>query len=158
MISGDAQRLEERIVKARARASSPDLTDEDRAWLGEMAAIWASGYLEAAFRDTLRQYVETRADSRVQRAMNRRLERFRNPRLGVILDLVGEFDTTWQEELRSFADGAVGESVNSIVALRHRIAHGRSDRVSIGTVGRYFDEARRLPRRLVKLCGGSLGA
>ncbi len=54
MIPGDAQRLEERIRKARTRASSPDLTDEDRAWLGEMAAIWASGYLEAAFRDTLR--------------------------------------------------------------------------------------------------------
>ena len=121
----------------------------DRAWLGEMAAIWASGYLEAAFRDTLRQYVETRADTRVQRAMSRRLERFRNPRLGVILDLVGEFDTAWEDELRSLADGAVGESVNSIVALRHRVAHGRSDRVSIGTVGRYFDEARRLPRRLV---------
>lgn len=158
MIPGDAQRLEERIRKARARASSPNLTDEDRAWLGEMAAIWASGYLEAAFRDTLRRYVETRADTRVQRAMTRRLERFRNPRLGVILDLVGEFDTAWEEELRDLADGAVGESVNSIVALRHRVAHGRSDRVSIGTVGRYFDEAQRLPRRLVRLCGVSSGA
>lgn len=154
MIPGDAQRLEARILKARARASSPDLTDEDRAWLGEMAVIWASGYLEAAFRDTLRQYVETRSDSRVQRALNLRLERFRNPRLGVILSLVGEFDTTWEDELRSFADGAVGESVNSIVALRNRVAHGRSDRVSIGMVGRYFDDARRLPRRLVELCGG----
>lgn len=152
MIPGDAQRLEERIRKARDRAASPELTDEDRAWLGEMAAIWASGYLEAAFRDTLRQYVATRADARVRRAMSRRLDRFRNPRLGVILDLVGEFDTAWEQELRSLADGAVGESVNSIVALRHRVAHGRSDRVSIGAVGSYFEEARKLPQRLVRLC------
>ena len=63
-----------------------------------------------------------------------------------------------RKELQSFADGPVGEGVNSIVGLRHRVAHGRSDRVNIDSVGRYFDEARKLPRRLAELCDESKAA
>jgi len=149
---GEVQQLEARIKRTRHLASSKDLDDYDRVSLAQMVVVWSSSYLEATCREILGTYVEKCANPQVARAVKKRLDRFRNPHLDAVLNLVGEFDAGWREELRQFADGAVGESVNSIVGLRHRIAHGKSVQMSLARAEAHYEQARKLPRQIALLC------
>ncbi len=118
-----------------------------------MMAVWASGYLEAACRDTLKRYAANGADQRVSRAVARRLDRLQNPRMDRLLSLVGEFDPDWKATLEDFSSGQVGESVNSIVGLRNSVAHGGPSAPSVATISQHFEHARRFPQKLAELCG-----
>ena len=69
-----------------------------------------------------------------------------------LLQSVGSFDPNWRRALEDFAAGSVSESVDSIVNLRHQVAHGRSGSLSVARITQYFDTARRLPRKLEELC------
>ncbi len=55
-----------------------------------------------------------------------RLRQFQNPKMGSILDLAGGFSQELRKRLDSNTKGQLGESVNSIVDNRHKIAHGES--------------------------------
>lgn len=157
MIVGEAQRLRLKFERAKRRASSPDLSDDDRAWLAEIMTIWASSYLEVAFRDTLRAHARQKASPDVAQFVDSRLKRTRNPNLENLLQLAGAFNPSWRKVLEDVSSGVVGDSINSIVSLRHQVAHGRSGSLSVARIVQYFEEARTLPRKLSELCESSSG-
>ena len=68
-----------------------------------------------------------------------------------ILALVRGIDGDIADDLGDYADGSIGESVNSIVSIRHQIAHGRSANISIGRVTQYFEDAKKLARKMENL-------
>lgn len=55
------------------------------------------------------------------------------------------------DDLGDYADGSIRESVNSIVGIRHLIAHGRSANISVGRVTQYFEDAKKLARKMEDL-------
>ena len=65
-----------------------------------------------------------------------------------ILDTVRSFDSDLADELRVYVEGSIEESVNSIVGLRHRVAHGRPVSISIANITQHFDNAKKLSRKL----------
>ena len=113
--------------------------------------IWASGYLEATCRDAVLAYTRNRAHPTVVNFVSRSLNRFRNPRMENILTLVRGIDDDIADDLDDYADGSIKESVNSIVGIRHLIAHGRSANISIGRVTQYFEDAKKLARKMEDL-------
>ena len=149
MSFGDSRSLEDTILSARHAAQA--LSDENQARLAQLMTVWASGYLEATCRDVLRAYAERRADPSVARFVSHQLDRFSNPKMEKIVDLVRSFDKNRANELDEFAEGAIKESVNSIVGLRNQIAHGRQTDISVGRIGSHFDHAREFARKLEAL-------
>ena len=124
------------------------MSDSNKARLAELMTIWASGYLETSVRDVLVTYADQRADPTVVRFVSRTLDRFRNPRMDKIIDTVGSFDSDLAGELQDYVEGSIEESVNSIVGLRNRVAHGKSVSVSIARIAQYFEDAKKLSRKL----------
>ena len=147
----DSKRLETAIDSARDEAASSQLSEENRARLAQLMTIWASGYLEAACRDAVLAYTKRRAHPTVVNFVSRSLNRFQNPRMENILALVRGIDGDIADDLGDYADGSIGESVNSIVGIRHQIAHGRSANISIGRVTQYFEDAKKLARKMENL-------
>ena len=147
----DSKRLETAIDSARDEAASSRLPEESRAWLAQLMTIWASGYLEAACRDAVLAYTKKRAHPTVVNLVSRSLNRFQNPRMENILALVRGIDGDIADDLDNYADGSIGESVNSIVSIRHLIAHGRSANISVGRVTQYFEDAKKLARKMEDL-------
>ena len=113
--------------------------------------IWGSGYLETTCREVLYDYAKRRADPTVARFVGQTLERFRNPNMTGIVDLVRSFDRNIAAQLEDFASGNIQESINSMVALRHQIAHGRSTDTTIDRASAQFEAAKRLANKLRNL-------
>ena len=147
----DSQRLETAIDSARDEAASPRLSEENKARLAQLMTIWASGYLEAACRDAVLEYTKRRAQPTVVKFVSRSLNRFQNPKMENILALVRGIDDGIADDLGDYADGSIRESVNSIVGIRHLIAHGRSANISVGRVTQYFEDAKKLARKMEDL-------
>ena len=147
----DSQRLETAIDSARNEAASPRLSEENKARLAQLMTIWASGYLEAACRDAVLAYTKRRAHPTVVNFVSRSLNRFQNPKMENILALVRGIDGGIADDLGDYADGSIRESVNSIVGIRHLIAHGRSANISVGRVTQYFEDAKKLARKMEDL-------
>ena len=147
----DSRRLETAIDSARNDAASSQLSEENKAWLAQLMTIWASGYLEAMCRDAVLEYTRKRANPKIVNFVRWRLERLPNPKMKMILNLVQKLDSDVADDLRDFVDESISESVNSIVGLRNRIAHGRSATISIGRIAEYFDNARRFARKMEEL-------
>ena len=146
---GDSHRLEAAIVSAREEAR--ELSIENRSRLAQLMTIWASGYLETTCREVLRAYAEQNADPKVLRFVSQNLGRFSNPNMERILNLVRSFDKDSASQLEDYARGSIKESVNGMVAQRHRIAHGRSTDTTIARISEQFEDAKKLANKLKSL-------
>ncbi len=119
--------------------------------LAQLVAVWASGYLESACREVVLGYASGRADESVVNYVSRTLDRFSNPKMDKILELLHAVDQDATYELRTFVGGRIEASVNSIVSNRHRIAHGRSSQITMVQVKGYYEDARQLTKKMREL-------
>lgn len=147
----DRQRLETAIDAARSKENLRQLSDENKARLAQLMTVWASGYLEATCREVLLAYTEKRAQPNVVNFVSQQLSRTPNPKMEKILQLIQEFDRDAANKLRDFTDGSIKDSVNSIVGLRNHIVHGRAQDISVGRITEYFDNAKKLARKMEEL-------
>ena len=149
----DRRRLEFAIDAAFEDCNSQEMATVALSRLAQLITVWASGYLESACREVVLAYTAKRADENVVNYVSHTLDRFTNPSMDKIFRLLGAVDQDATDELQDFADGSVEASVNSIVSNRHRIAHGRSTQITMVQVKIYYNDARRLARKMRELFG-----
>ena len=147
----DRQRLKTAIDSARNEALSPQLSDENKARLAQLMTVLASGYLETTCREVMLAYTQGRAQPNIVNFVSHKLSRIPNPKMENILQLIREFDQDVANKLERFSDGEIKESVNSIVGIRNQIVHGRSASISVARITQYFDNARKLARKMEEL-------
>lgn len=116
------QRLEKLYARI-AKVEDPEL----RADLARYACVRLSGWMEASIRHILSEHIAQRtASPTVQRYTTRSLRGFMTPSTDQVVPLLSTFDPTWETQLTSFLDkeDEVRAAVNSVVGMRHPIAHG----------------------------------
>ena len=96
-------------------------------------------------------YTQGRAQPNIVNFVSHKLSRIPNPKMENILQLIREFDQDVANKLERFSDGEIKESVNSIVGIRNQIVHGRSASISVARITQYFDNARKLARKMEEL-------
>jgi hypothetical protein len=116
---------------------------ELQAHFARYLCVLVSGFLEISIRRILAEYSRTHSDPNVAKYVSARLENFRNPKSENIYQLTGGFSTSWEAALRTATLGELKDAVDSIVANRHRIAHGESVGLSMVVLKDYY-------RRVVK--------
>lgn len=147
----DRMRLESAINSVFQDCDSREMGAVTLGRLAQLVTVWASGYLESACREIVLGYAGRRADENVVNYISRTLDKFSNPKMHKILELLHAVDHDATDELRLFADGRIEASVNSIVSNRHRIAHGRSSQITMVQVKGYYEDARRLTKKMKEL-------
>jgi hypothetical protein len=147
-ITRQRQWLDDLFQKAR---SLPDA--EFQSHWSRYLCVLVSGFLENSVRITYAEYARKRADASVADFVESRLRQFQNPKMGTILDLAGGFSQEWKQQLEKDTNGRLGESVNSIVGNRHKIAHGESVGLTLHTLLQYYGDALRVVDLLRQQCG-----
>ena len=147
---GERQRLLARISRIESEAGKA-ASDELKSVLANHLAVLASGYIEVSCREIIASFAKSRSDPRVARYVESRMSRFWSPGLEDILKLVEGFDDGVRQELADFAEGEIGDAVNSIVAIRHQIAHGAHNGTSLGVVSRYHTNVVKFVEKLEAL-------
>ncbi len=70
-----------------------------------------------------------------------------------ILQFVGAFSKDWAESIKSSTQGEIKDQVDSLVANRNRIAHGRDVGLSHFRLREYYRSALRVIELVEKQCG-----
>lgn len=126
----------------------------------ELQSHWArylcvlvSGFLETSVRAIYSSYARTKAAPYVANYVEARLKDFQNPKMGKILELTRAFSAEWEDALRTATEGEPKDAVDSIVANRHRIAHGESVGITYDRMCRYYENAVLVVQKVEELCG-----
>ena len=147
-ITRQRQRLDDLFEKAK---DLPDPAIQSH-W-SRYLCVLVSGFLENSVRLTYTEYARSRANESVADFVESRLRQFQNPKMGTIIELAGGFSQEWRARLESDTKGRLGESVNSVVANRHKIAHGESVGLTLHTLTQYYADTLKVVDLLRRQCG-----
>jgi hypothetical protein len=114
----------------------------------ELQAHWArylcvltSGFLEVAVKALLSQYCRGKSSPIIANFVDKRLDDFQSAKMASICNLVRQFNPSWADELELNTAGELKDAVDSIVANRHHIAHGRDVPISYTQIKAYYERA-----------------
>ena len=130
-----------------------DITDfELKSHWARYLCILVSGYLEISVRAIYGKYASDKAHKNVVNYVSSRLERFQSPKMGNIIDLTRAFNPQWAEELENSTEGELKDSVDSVVANRHNIAHVRNIGISYTRVRDYYQNTTKVLELIETQC------
>jgi hypothetical protein len=134
----EIQRLRSRLDSTFARAPTAESDIELQADFAKYLCVLVSGYLESAICALLLSYTRTRSAPEISSYVDWKLGPWTNPKAEKIVELFGAFSTGWRRDLELYLVDERKDSVNSLVALRHRIAHGESVGTSMSQIKSHY--------------------
>jgi RiboL-PSP-HEPN len=159
-VSGRAEvaRLTGRLNATFARRPAVSSDIEIQADFARYACVLVSGFLENALIALLLHLVQRRSAPEVSFFVERQLEYWTNPTCEKICRLLGDFNPDWQKKAEDYLVDERKAAINSLVALRHKIAHGESVGTSIAQVTQYYVIAQDVVQFIANLLDPPAGA
>ena len=100
--------------------------------------ILVAGFVETTISELAIAHCRNRSRPTVTRYIEHDLRRLGVPNAERLLQFVGRFDPNWREELKEFIAGERKDALDSVVANRNEIAHGRSVGITYSRVQDYY--------------------
>ena len=104
---------------------------------GRYLCVLTAGFLENALKEVFSDFVSRKSSPQIASFAMAKLDEISNPKSARFVDVTNSFDARWANKLTEFLDEDGGQrrnAIDSIMANRHRIAHGKSAQVSVGRV------------------------
>jgi uncharacterized HAD superfamily protein len=127
----------------------------------EMQSHWAkylcirvSGFLEVAVSTIYKKYAKDKAAPFVVNYVEKQLSSFQNPKMEKILNITRSFNPKWAEEieLKLSKNTEIKDSIDSIVEVRNKIAHGENIGITYSKMKGYYKNALKLVNLLEEQC------
>ena len=100
-----------------------------------------AGFLENAIAEVYGSFVKTAASEAVANFSSSVLSRVKNPKAKVFLDIARSFKSQWADDLKQFVEEENRkEAIDTIMANRHLIVHGRDSSITVARVVTYLDK------------------
>lgn len=144
-------RLKTRLDQTFSRVNQLGFDLEARSDFARYLCVLVSGYFENVVVEMLNDYVARSASPQAQRYIASELEWFTNAKREKVLQLFGAFDPTWRALLESVIVDERDAALNSVVALRNKIAHGESVTVTFVQISRYYERVQKIVDAIVDL-------
>ncbi len=125
----------------RTQESTHDDLELQGHW-GRYLCVLVSGFFENAISAVYVDFVESAASPQVTRYTINALNKISNPKASRFVATAYQFKKEWGEELDLFfEDGESRKSaIDSIMANRHNIAHGKQSNISVHQVREYLEK------------------
>ena len=143
------QRLDNLFAQISAFSGELELQSQWARYL----CVLVSGFLEVSICATYNQFVKNSASSQVANFVKCQLDGFQNPKMGKIIELTRAFNSEWASALETATGGRLKDSVDSIVANRHLIAHGKDVGITYTRIKDYYKDAIKVIEIIEKSCG-----
>lgn len=131
--------------------------DELHGHWGRYACLISAGYFEVALRLVIKKRLEQKASPEIQSYVLQSIEGIQNPKAERFSKVIRSFSPAWGDALdQYFVDNSnVKEAIDSLMANRHLIAHGKSCSISVGRVADYFKTANKAIEYIDELLNGN---
>jgi hypothetical protein len=111
---------------------------ELQAHFSRYLCVLVAGFVEVSVRRIFVRYAGGHSDPNVARFVTEQLKGFQNPKMENIYLLARGFSVDWEADLRTVTAGELKDAIDSVVANRHKIAHGESVGLSLGVLKGYY--------------------
>lgn len=121
----------------------PDPADQSE-W-SKYLCILVSGYIEESLRILLEEYAQKNASPNIQNFVSKEIRNITNCKTNKILDILCKFNSSWKDSFNNeiTSDSEIKDAVDSIIANRHKIAHGKSAGITYVTVSKYYTNVKK---------------
>lgn len=150
--AAEVARLKQRLDATFSRVSSVSDDPEVQSDFAKYLCVLVSGYLENAVRELVQEHARQQSSPSVQKFVESSTRRFTNANCEKLKQLLGRFDTDWVAQLEISLIDEREEAVNSIVALKNSIAHGRSVGITFVRVKEYYENIQTVVQEIEQLC------
>jgi hypothetical protein len=147
-IDRQRQRLDAVFSRVSKAAADAELMSD----LARYLCVLVAGFLEQAVIEIALEHIRTHSQASVLRYVEGRLRRFTSANAQNVIELIGSFDPDWRTDLEVFLVDQYKDAVNSVVDLRHTIAHGRFTGVTVASVQSYYERVKKVVEHCVQLC------
>ena len=143
----------QRLIESTSRSTADDI--ELQGHWGKYLCVLTAGFLENAISAIYIELASRSSAHHVASYAGRMLEKIQNPKAEKFVETAGAFNKSWGEELSLFfkENAEVKEAIDSIMANRHRIAHGKNTSVSLAMVKGYLKNSVKALDFIERQCG-----
>ena len=132
-------RLHTRITEIRRYASQLDPGDPVTSELAKYLCVLTSGLVEAKLRDVISRLVSnSRPSQTIGNAANAFAQTIQNPKFDRLKSIVKVISPAVESRLNAMG-AETSAALNSIMANRHLISHGRDAQLSLKRIESYID-------------------
>lgn len=144
-MNSDVDGHRKRIDAVFELAEGIDLTNlELRSHMARYLCVLVSGFVERSVSHIIDDYARRRSAPEVYRFVSLQLKSFQNASTNKILKMITNFDDSWAKQFAKDIEGEIKDSVDSVVATRHQIAHGGNTGITLARMKDYYKGARDL--------------
>jgi hypothetical protein len=147
-IDRQRKRLDATFERAAKAGADPELLSD----LARYLCVLVAGFMEQAVIEIALEHVRNHSQVSIQRHVENRLRRFTSANVQNVIDLLGSFDPDWRTDLEAYLVDQYEDAVNSIVNLRHTVAHGRFTGVTMIRVQNYYQHVKQVVEHCTNLC------
>ncbi|WP_355605919.1 MAE_28990/MAE_18760 family HEPN-like nuclease [Xanthomonas cannabis] len=113
---------------------------ELRADFARHLCVLVSGFLDQSIKRFTTEYVEKRASPTVARYVNQSITNLTNLKSSKLVNHLCSIDESWKSALDILVAEERKDAIDSLVTLRHGIAHGKPGDVTLARVANYYKE------------------
>ncbi len=137
-VSRQLQGLDALIKKAASSTQDVELLSH---W-ARYFCVRTAGILENGITEIYSEYVVRTSSRPVANYASSRLAHIQNPKSQRFLETARSFDAHWAATLESFLDDdGRKDAIDSIMNVRHQIAHGQNVSITIARISEYLQKA-----------------
>lgn len=142
------QRLDNLFGQILVFSGNPELQSQWARYL----CVLVSGFLEISICAIYGEFARRTASPYVANFVKYELGSFQNPKMGKILDLTRAFNPQWANQLEVATEGQLKDAVNSVVANRIQIAHGRDVGITYARIKGYYEDVIQVVNLIEGMC------
>lgn len=147
-IHGHQQRIDAVFARAAALHNDPELLADHAKYL----CVLVSGFIEKSLSEVVLEHARRVGAPSLQRFVEANTGRFTNANSERVLQLLATFDPEWRREIEGVLVDEYKDAFDSVVSLRHRIAHGSSVGVTFVRMKDYFAAIVEVIEKIQRTC------
>jgi len=128
------------------------LDEEVLAHWAKYLCVLTSGFVENSLRLILKEYAAKHADESVSRFVSTRIEGLTNLNDDKISQLLGSFSPTWRDAFHATRSTEQKDAIDSVLANRNLIAHGRSVGLTLARMKYYYGDVSKVVKIIDEEC------
>lgn len=125
---------------------------ELRADYAKYLCVLVSGFVEKALSEIVLEHARRVGAPTLLRFVEQNTSKFTNANSQKVAQLLGSFDQDWKTAIDKIIVDKYKDALDSIISLRHQIAHGRSVEVTYVRIKDYFKSVAEVIERIQDLC------
>lgn len=142
------QRLDNLFGQISVFSGNPELQSQWARYL----CVLVSGFLEISICAIYGEFARRTASPYVANFVKYELGSFQNPKMGKILDLTRAFNPQWANQLEAATEGELKDAVDSVVANKNQIAHGRDVGITYARIKGYYEDVIQVVNLIEGMC------